>query len=126
MRLLLDTHVLLWWLSDAPELAPGHRRAISDRGNAVLASAVSVAEVSIKRSLGKLDAPGDLPQQLAAQGFRELSFTVAHAGALADLPWHHRDPFDRMLLSQATHEGLTFVTVDRRCAAYDVPVLPPD
>ncbi len=123
MRLLLDTHVVLWWLADDPALTAAHRRAVSDPANTVLFSAVNVAEISIKASLGKLEAPTDLSEQLTAQGFEELPLTAAHATRLRGLPWLHRDPFDRMLVAQAQDEGLTFVTLDRRCRDYDVRVL---
>lgn len=123
MRLLLDTHVVLWWLADDPTLAAAHRTAIGDRSNSVLFSSVNVAEISIRASLGKLEAPSDLVEQLAAQGFEELPLTAAHAARLRDLPWLHRDPFDRMLVAQAQEEGLTFATVDQHCRDYDVRVL---
>ncbi|PZU46406.1 MAG: PIN domain nuclease [Microbacterium sp.] len=118
MRLLLDTHVLLWWLADAPELGEAQRRAIANRANEVYVSAVSVAEVAIKASLGKLDAPGDLAAAAEASGFAQLPFTALHAEKLRDLPWHHRDPFDRMLVCQALAEGLTLMSNDRRVAEY--------
>ena len=123
MRLLLDTHVVVWWLADDPALPAAHRRAVSDPGNTVLFSAVNIAEISIKTSLGKLEAPTDAAEQLIAQGFEELPLTAAHAARLRDLPWLHRDPFDRMLVAQAQEEALTFVTLDRRCRDYDVRVL---
>lgn len=118
MRLLLDTHLLLWWLADAPQLSADHRALIGDGSNDVLVSAVSVAEIAIKASLGKLDAPTDVTGAVATSGFSELDFTLAHGDALRDLPWHHRDPFDRMLVAQAQIEGLTLLTVDRRVQAY--------
>lgn len=123
VRLLLDTHVVLWWLADDPALTTAHAAAIKDRGNTVLFSSVNVAEISIKASLGKLEAPTDLTDQLSTQGFGELPLTAAHASRLRDLPWLHRDPFDRMLIAQAQEEGLTFVTADRRCRDYDVRVM---
>ncbi len=118
MRLLLDTHVLLWWLADAPQLRADHREVIADGANEVLFSAVSVAEVTIKQSLGKLEAPRNISGAASAAGFVELPFTARHAERLRDLPWLHRDPFDRMLVGQALAEGLELLTVDPRVRAY--------
>lgn len=120
MRLLLDTHVLLWWLGDDRRLGAGHRELIADAGNTVLVSAMAVAEIAIKVSLGKLDAPDDLLPTLDEGGFEHLPFGASHADALRTLPWHHHDPFDRMLIAQAITEQLTVLTVDPHFAAYDV------
>ncbi|GAA1465183.1 type II toxin-antitoxin system VapC family toxin [Microbacterium thalassium] len=120
MRILLDTHLVLWWLADAPELSPRHRALIEDGSNEVLVSSVSVAEIAIKASLGKLDAPAGLVDALRTSGFGELDFIAAHAEVLRGLPWHHRDPFDRMLVAQALVEGLLLLTVDSRVRAYFV------
>ena len=105
VRLLLDTHVALWWLADDPALAAAHRTAIGDSGSSVLFSSATVAEISIRASLGRLEAPADLVEQLTAQGFEELPLTAAHAARLRDLPRLHRDPSDRMLLTQAREAG---------------------
>lgn len=123
MRLLLDTHTLLWALLDDPVLRPDARDLIADPANLVVVSPVSVWEVGIKQALGKLDAPGDLEAQVAHARFTPLPITFAHAAAAGALPRHHDDPFDRMLIAQAGLEGLTVVTRDRRFAAYDVPLL---
>lgn len=123
MRLLLDTHVLLWSLSNDPQLGRAARAAIVDPSNLALVSAVSAWEVAIKRGLGKLRAPADLAAQLRAHRFRELDVTVAHALAVQDLPRHHADPFDRLLVAQASIEDLTIVTRDPAIARYDVRVL---
>ncbi len=124
MRLLLDTHVLLWWLADDARLGPSSRRLIEDGTAEVFVSSVSVAEVAIKTSLGKLDAPPDLLAQVSEQQMTELPLRIAHAQALRDLPWLHRDPFDRMLVAQALTERLTFVTADARCRRYDIDAVP--
>lgn len=124
MRLLLDTHSLLWWLGELPQLGPVARAEISKPGATVYVSAVSSAEISIKQAVGKLQAPSDLAGQLVVNGFTELPFTIAHGLAVAKLPLHHRDPFDRMLIAQAQTEGLTLVTADRQIAGYDISVLP--
>ncbi|MGV9802337.1 type II toxin-antitoxin system VapC family toxin [Mycobacterium sp. NPDC003449] len=120
MRGLVDTHVLLWWLADDKNLSAAHRAAIAEPDNEVFVSAITVAEVAIKASLGKLQAPTGLDGVLAEMGFRELPFTAAHAETLRELPWHHRDPFDRMLVAQAITEHLDLVTVDNRLRDYPV------
>lgn len=123
VNLLLDTHVFLWWLSDDPKLGGLTRAAIADGRNEVSVSAVTIAEIAIKRSQGKLDAPHDLLHILAEEGFTELPLLSTHAAGLETLPWHHRDPFDRMLVAQAKVEGLTLATLDKIIRAYDVTVL---
>ncbi len=123
MDLLLDTHVLLWCLTDSPRLPAHFKAAIADTANGVFVSTISFAEVSLKASLGKLDAPRELADQAETDGFSILGFAPEHALALRDVPWHHRDPFDRMLIAQAVNDGLTFVTVDDRIRQYDVPLL---
>lgn len=124
MNLLLDTHVLLWALADDPALGGDARQAISDGRNRVLVSAVSAWEVVIKKALGRLRAPDDLPEQLERARFVPLEITVAHAIAVGDLPDHHADPFDRMLVAQARAERLTLVTRDAGVARYEVEILP--
>lgn len=126
MRLLLDTHVLLWWLGRSARLGQSARAAIADPSAEVLISAVSAWEIEIKRELGKLKAPMDLPDQLVAHGFNELPVSVAHGCATGGLPPHHRDPFDRMLVAQAALEQAILVTADHKMAAYDVPILEAD
>ncbi|MGX5695552.1 type II toxin-antitoxin system VapC family toxin [Agromyces soli] len=123
MRALLDTHVLLWWLADDPKLAAHHRELIADADNEMLVSSITVAEVSIKASLGKLDAPTGLDTELERLGFTPLALTPAHAEALRALPWHHRDPFDRMLVAQAMVEGVPLLSADARLRAYPPAVI---
>ncbi len=125
MRILADTHVLLWWLTDDPALSGAIRDAVADQNNVVFFSAVSAAEIAIKASLGKLTAQDALATVLIEQGFEALPFTHVHAERLRALPWHHRDPFDRMLVVQAATEGLVLATVDARLRAYDVQLLHP-
>ncbi len=122
-RLLLDTHALLWALDDDDALDEAARNAIVDPRNDVFVSAISIWEISIKRSLGKLKAPGDLISAVEASGFQELAVTFVHADHAGNLPPHHRDPFDRMLVAQAQVEGLTIVTHDRVIAKYGVRTL---
>ncbi len=123
MRLLLDTHVLLWWLANDPSLADKAKAAIADPRSAVFVSAASAWEVAIKQALGKLDAPSDLERQLQVNRFEPLSITISHAYSAGTLPRHHDDPFDRMLVAQAMTERLTIVTRDPRLAPYDISTL---
>ena len=122
MRLLLDTHALLWWLAGEGLSAPA-RDAIADPANLAAVSAASAWEISIKKALGKLTAPDDLENQLAAGGFDQLEITIAHAIAAGELPRHHDDPFDRTLIAQAFAENLTIVTHDKRFEDYGVALL---
>jgi PIN domain nuclease of toxin-antitoxin system len=120
---LLDTHALLWWLADEG-LTDQARDAVADPANLVMVSAVSAWEISIKKALGKLAAPDDLERQVDEGGFTPLSISIGHGIAAGELPRHHDDPFDRMLIAQAVAEGLTVVTHDKRFADYDVAILP--
>lgn len=123
MRLLLDTHVFLWWLADARELGPKARRAIADPGNEVLLSAASIWEIGIKKALGKLRAPERLDRIAEESGFVGLPITLAHAEVAAALPPHHRDPFDRMLVAQAQIENVTIVTHDPQLSLYKARIV---
>jgi len=123
VRLLLDTHALLWWLADEG-LTTQARDAIADPANVVVVSAASAWEISIKKALGKLVAPDDLEQQVQAGGFLPLPISIAHGVAAGRLARHHEDPFDRMLIAQAYAEGLTIVTRDTRFNEYGVALLP--
>jgi PIN domain nuclease of toxin-antitoxin system len=123
MRLLLDTHVLLWWLRDDRRLPARLAKAIADPGNEVLVSAASVWEASIKAALGKLAVDGDLVDEIASNRFVELPITARHAQVAGALPRHHDDPFDRLLVAQAQLEGLRIATLDDAFAAYDVSLL---
>jgi PIN domain nuclease of toxin-antitoxin system len=119
VKLLLDTHVLLWWLDDDARLDTSAADAIAV-ADIVVVSAASAWEIAIKQAIGKLSGPGDLTAELATNGFTELPVTVAHALAAGVLPAHHSDPFDRMLVAQARLEGLTLVTRDERLADYGI------
>jgi len=121
---LLDTHVLLWWLADDPKLPIHHRELLEDGDATVYVSSITVAEISIKSSLGKLTVPDGITTAVQDSGFQLLDFTTAHAEQLRALPWHHRDPFDRMLIAQAQVDGLTFLSVDERVRQYDVSLSP--
>jgi len=123
MNLLLDTHVLLWWLDDHPNLSEKARTAIADGKNLVLVSAVVVWEIRIKQALGRLKVPRNFRSALDDQPFDMLDITVEHAHTVGDLPPHHRDPFDRMLVAQAKVEGLTLVTRDIGLKRYKIPII---
>ena len=120
MRLLLDTHALLWWLSDWEQITESTREAIADPDNEVFVSAVSGWEIAIKKAKGRLAAPSNLAAVLEEKGFTHLPLTFEQAESTAGLPNHHRDPFDRMLIIQAQAEGLVLVTRDARIPLYDV------
>ena len=123
MILLLDAHALIWWADGRASLAEPARRAIADPTNEVVVSAASIWELSIKQGLGKLRIEGDLEAEIEAAGFSGLPITFADAIAAGSLPRHHGDPFDRMLVAQATRLDAVIVTRDRAFGAYDVKVL---
>ncbi len=123
MRLLLDTHAALWWLAGDERFGEAAAEQLMDESNQVLLSAAVVWEVAIKRSLGKITAPDEFAETLLDAGAQPLPVTLEHAAAVETLPWHHRDPFDRMLVAQAQIEGLTLVTHDRRLGRYEVELL---
>lgn len=120
--LLLDTHVVLWWLDDDRRLPATAAALIADPTTTILVSAASVWEIAIKRALGKLQAPDALPESIAEQGFEWLPIGPSHAWAVRELPRHHGDPFDRLLIAQASVEQLPIVTADRRFGDYGVDV----
>ena len=123
MNLLIDTHVLLWWLDDNPSLSKRARTVISDGKNPVFVSAVIIWEIRIKEALGKLKIPGNFREVLENQPFEMLDITAEHAHAVGELPSHHRDPFDRMLIAQAKVEGLILVTHDMTLKKYKIPLI---
>ncbi|RDG34229.1 type II toxin-antitoxin system VapC family toxin [Streptomyces corynorhini] len=122
MRLLLDTHVVLWWLDDSPELS-GEIKDLLDTEPAVYVSAISAWEIAIKQSLGKLDGPEDLAERVRDSQFTGLPVTAGHGVRASRLPAHHRDPFDRILIAQAQIEGMSLVTRDKWIPEYDVPIV---
>lgn len=121
-RLLLDTHIFLWWRGDPDRLEPEARNRIAT-ADIVFVSAASAWEAAIKSSLGRLSLPDTLEAGVVASGFEKLLITFSHAERAADLPPFHRDPFDRMLVAQAQAEGLTLVTRDRLLEPYSVNIL---
>jgi PIN domain nuclease of toxin-antitoxin system len=124
MRLLLDTNALVWWLEGGEELSEAAREAIAAPTSDVAVSAASVWEASIKRAKGRLQAPERLLDWIRKEGFTELPIGYEHASLAGELPPHHADPFDRVLIAQARVEGLTIVTRDAAFEAYGVPLLP--
>jgi PIN domain nuclease of toxin-antitoxin system len=123
LKLLLDTHAALWWLSGDERLGSRAATQIADAANQVLLSAAVVWEISIKRELGKLDAPADLAPTLVGAGALPLPISLDHAVAAGELPRHHRDPFDRMLVAQATIEAAVLVSGDEALRPYGVPTV---
>ena len=119
MRLLLDTHVILWELGGSRTVGPRAHASI-ERASELLFSVVSFAEIGVKAAIGKLEVPDDLHGQVLRSGVHVLALTAEHGLAVAQLPMHHRDPFDRLLVSQARAEGLTLLSADARIMAYDV------
>jgi PIN domain nuclease of toxin-antitoxin system len=124
MRLLLDTHALIWWIVDSPKLSQPARTAIAEPHNTVLASVVSGYEVAYKHRLGKLPAeiPEDLSRALRDARIRTQQLTLDHAIAAGRLPGPHRDPWDRLIIAQAMIGGLTVVTADAVFRDYGVPI----
>lgn len=127
MRLLIDTHAFLWFAVDDPQISNHARDCMADPGNEIFLSAASYWEMCLKISTGKLKLTPDwqdwLPRLVRRIDLRWLQILPAHCEASAALPRHHGDPFDRMLVAQARHEGLTIITVDGIISDYGVPVL---
>lgn len=119
-RFLLDTHVLLWWLDDSPELGPRCKELIADQRNQIYVSAATTWEISIKKALGKLEAPDDIDSIVEDEGFSKLPISLYHGQLAGSLPMLHRDPFDRMLIAQAQAEGLILMTSDTNIGLYNL------
>ena len=125
MKLLLDTHVLLWWLSDDPRLGSQVRELIADPANDVLVSTGSLWEIVGKMRIGKLEADiGEVCQAVQAGGFTLTNIGFSHLRTLAGLPTHHRDPFDHLLIAQAISEDATLVSADETLGRYPVRHIP--
>lgn len=123
MRLLLDTSALLWWLGTSKKLGEHARAAIVAPENTIFVSAASAWEVAVKRVEGRLDAEGEIEGWLEENDFIELPISIAHAAESAMLPFHHRDPFDRLLIAQSRLERMALVTSDAKIAKYEVEIL---
>ena len=125
MRLLLDTHVVLWAVSDDPRVGPKTREMLDSPDHVRVVSAATIWEVEIKIAIGKLAVDEDLRIVLANSTVEPLQISSFHAQTAGRLPLHHGDPFDRMLVAHAGCEGLTLMTSDRAIAAYDVAMIDP-
>ena len=123
VRLLLDTHVLLWSLAEPRKLSTRARNALEDAHNDVFVSAVTAWEVSIKRATGRMTAPDNLSEVIEKRGFTHLPLNFHHTEHAGNLPPHHHDPFDRFLIAQAQIEGLVLVTRDARIRCYPIRTL---
>ncbi len=124
MKLLLDTHALLWWLADDDQLGGAAREVVADPANDILISMVSLWEIAVKVCIGKLQADvEEIINAVQREGFIVLDVGVAHLVALAKLPMHHRDPFGHLLIAQAMTEDATFLSGDRNVARYPVRMM---
>jgi PIN domain nuclease of toxin-antitoxin system len=123
MRLLLDSHVVLWLLFQPDKVPPGTLSVLEDRRNELWISIASLWEMKLKSAAGKLPLPETFYPAMTEAGMAFLSISLAHIDKATRLPLHHKDPFDRMLIAQAQVEGMTLVSADRKAAAYDVPLL---
>ncbi|MGQ0623559.1 MAG: type II toxin-antitoxin system VapC family toxin [Sporichthyaceae bacterium] len=123
MKLLLDTHVVLWAWGEPERIAPGALAAILDPANLKVVSAASAWEAAVKSAVGRLELPEDFSHSVAASGFEPLAISVEDALVAGALPVHHRDPFDRMLVAQAQRGEFALVTRDDQLTAYDVAIL---
>jgi PIN domain nuclease of toxin-antitoxin system len=121
--LLIDAHVLVWWLAEDQALLPEVRSAIADPANEVIVSAATVWQLAIKRAKGRIKIPADLSAAIDATGFSSVPVTSEDAETAAELPAHHQDPFDRMLVAQAQRLGAILVSGDAALAAYGVDIL---
>jgi PIN domain nuclease of toxin-antitoxin system len=121
LRLLLDTHALLWWLAGDSRIESKAQDLITDPANDILVSSVSLWEIVVKVRVGKLEADiGEIVAAIDAQGFEMLDIHPKHLEELVGLPMHHKDPFDHLLIAQAVAEGLTFLSQDKHTSAYPV------
>ena len=127
MSYLLDTHVFLWWMADDPRLSAPARAVLEDRGNELLWSVASTWELAIKASIGKVTFPAPLdnylPARLRQQGIDVLPIAQPHALRTSALPWHHKDPFDRMLVAQCQVEGIPLLSGDKSIADYSLDLV---
>ncbi len=119
-RLLLDTHALIWWMNGSSQLGPMSKQLIAEKNNQIYVSAASIWEMSIKRQMGKLEVPDDLDSIIDELGFDKLDISLFHAEQAGNLPTHHKDPFDRMLIAQAQAEGLQVISSDEHFPKYNI------
>ena len=123
MNIIIDTHIFLWLASDVKKVSKKHMRYIEDVGNSIYLSSMSIAEIMIKKSIGHLEFDADMLTILDEMGIEVLDFDASSALLLGALPFHHRDPFDRMILSQAMGKKYKIISVDRKFSLYDCELL---
>lgn len=124
MKLLLDTHAILWWLTNDRRLGEGSREIIEDSANDIVVSVVSLWEIVVKTRIGKLQADiAEVVRTLETDGFDFLAIQPTHLEKLSDLPLHHRDPFDHLLIVQSIEENIVFMTEDRHAPLYPVQII---
>lgn len=123
MKYLLDTHVLLWWLAGDNRLSNKVIEIISNPSHLIFVSAATGWEIAIKKAIGKLESPDNLEEALKVNKFEPLAILFRHVVLAGELPLHHKDPFDRLLIAQANHEELTLITHDKIFTHYLVPLL---
>ena len=127
MKFLLDTHTFLWWITGDAQLSERSKEIIGDSDNQIFLSAASGWEIAIKSRIGRLQIPrpisGFISEQMAENAVDNLSITMSHALQVSDLPDHHRDPFDRLLISQSQIENMPILSVDPLIKKYDVQVI---
>ena len=123
MKYLLDTHVLIWWFVNDPTLSNEARQIIANGTNLIYVSSASAWEIVIKKALGKLKAPNNFEHELLRHKFASLPISISHALMVENLPNYHQDPFDRILVSQATVEKMSLITRDEKVKRYDITVV---
>jgi len=127
MKILIDTHVLLWLFEDAPQLSSHAKDAFSDPDTKIYFSAASYWEICIKQSIGKLELASGweaiISRELKRNYILWLTIEPEHMQGILTLPWHHRDPFDRLLIAQAMQESMSVITADKQIAKYDIPII---
>ncbi|WP_013334774.1 type II toxin-antitoxin system VapC family toxin [Gloeothece verrucosa] len=123
MSYLLDTHTLLWWLDNDPSIPERVLNIIAPSTNIIFVSSVSAWEISIKKAIGKLQAPDNLAEAIAVNHFEPLNIKISHGILAGSLPPYHNDPFDRMLIAQAMSENLSIITRDSQFAQYKVSTI---
>ena len=120
---MIDSHILIWWLLDAPELKPNIKTLLANPAQKVYVSAATVWEIAIKQALGKLQGFENLPEMLAISDFEVIDIKTHHAMYAANLPLHHKDPFDRMIIAQSVLEELMLISEDRVFSSYTMCLL---
>ena len=123
MKYLLDTHIVLWWLTTPEKINKKAQKIIKDKSNVIYISSASIWEMAIKKSIGRLTLPHNLLEMIAIQSFKLLPISAEESLGVADLPMHHTDPFDRMLIMQAKLHDLIIITRDSKIAEYPAVVL---